>query len=80
MEGTVFFKIVGNGSPCAIHIPEDLNPHSLVDLGDIDRSVSCISLCNLEYPSENIISNCSQFLCIENLPFNPHVVLITVLL
>jgi len=75
MEGTVFSKIVGNGSPCAISIPEDLNPHSLVDLVDIDRSVSWSSLCNLEYPSGNIISNCSQFLCMENFPFNLHIVL-----
>jgi len=40
MEGTVFFKTVGNESPTDIHIPEDLNPHSLVDLVDIDRFVS----------------------------------------
>jgi hypothetical protein len=39
-EGTVFFKIVGNESPSDINIPEDLNPYSLVDLVDRDRSVS----------------------------------------
>lgn len=58
MEGTEFFKIVGNESPCAIHIPEYLNPHSLVDLVNIDRSVSWSYSCNLEYTSENIISKC----------------------
>jgi hypothetical protein len=39
-EGTVFFKIFGNESHSDIHIPEDLKPHSLVDLVYIDWSVS----------------------------------------
>jgi hypothetical protein len=37
---SILSQTVGNELLIDIHIPEDLNPHSLVDLVDIDRSVS----------------------------------------